>query len=338
MYERLGDFRRAEDICRQALVRNPSATDIANQLLTLLERQGRFPDAEKVLQQVKADPRITGAWQIRMALGTGDVSRAIRELELRVSNDDQDATSRIQLARLLYEQTKNVEEAFRYLKEAEAITPGARTLTAVKASILTAEGRTEEAQKTLDDYVADSNDFGAYWMRAVYLAEQGELERAENDYKKLITFAGRAVTGCELLSNFYARNDKLDQAVATLEEGLSKYPTDLILKRRLMKTLFLRAHAQDKQRALEILATLEERLPQDPELTTLRALQMFEESTPQSLKAAKEILENAIKLEPTATNAHLVLIGITMQQGEYETARDYAIRALGRRARGSCAE
>jgi tetratricopeptide (TPR) repeat protein len=40
-------------------------------------------------------------------------------------------------------------------------------------------------------------------------------------------------------------------------------------------------------------------------------------------------LENVIKLEPTAVDAHLVLIGIAMQEGEYEAARDYSIRAVG---------
>jgi len=329
MYERLQDPRRVEDTCRQALVRNPSATDIADRLLSLLERQGRFSDAEKVLQQVKADPRIASAWQVRMALGSGDISRAVDELKLRVSNDDQDASSRIQLARLLYEQTKNVDEAFRYLKEAEAITPDARTLAAVRASILRAEGKTEEAQRVLDDYVADHNDFNAYWMRAVYLTEQGEFERAEEDYRKLTTFAEQGATGYELLSNFYVRTGKLDKATATLEEGTGAYPEDLGLKRRLMKTLFLRGRPEDRQKALEALSTLEGRLPQDPELMKLRALQILQDPTPESLKTAREKLEQVIKLEPTAVDAHLVLIRIAMQEEDYQTARDSAIRALG---------
>jgi len=329
MYERLQDTRRVEDTCRQALVRNPSAADVADRLLSLLARQGRFSDAEKVLQQVKADPRIASAWQVRMALGSGDVSRAVDELKLRVSNDDQDASSRIQLARLVYEQTKNVDEAFRYLKEAEAITPDARTLAAVRASILRAEGKTKESQRVLDDYVEDHNDFNAYWMRAVYLTEQGELERAEQDYRKLTTFAEQGATGYELLSNFYVGNEKLDQAVAVLEQGVNANPTDLRLKRRLMQRLFLRDRGQDREKALEILTALEERLPQDPELMTIRAVQMAAESTPESLAAARRKLENAVKLEPTAVNAHLALIGIVMQEGDYEAARDYVIRAIG---------
>ncbi len=329
MYERLKDVRRVEDICQQALFRNPSATDIADTLITLLEKQGRFSDAEKVLQQIETNPRVTSAWYIRMALRAGDFSRAIDELKLRVSNDDRDANSRILLARLVYWQTRDADQAFAYLKEAEAITSGSMALTAARVAILRAEGQAEEAQRILNDYVANSNAFGAYMMRAAYLANEGEFERAEKDYKQLTTFAKEGATGYELLSNFYARNEKLDRAVVTLEEGLAAYPADLKLKRRLMKTLFLRGPAQDRQRALEILATLEKRLPQDPELMKLRALQILEESTPQSLKTAREKLENVIKLEPTAVDAHLVLIGIVMQEGEYETARDYAIRATG---------
>ncbi|MFX0197134.1 MAG: tetratricopeptide repeat protein [Candidatus Hodarchaeota archaeon] len=329
IYEMLEDFRRVEDICRQALARNPSATDVADTLVSLLEKQGRFSDAEKVLQQIETNPRVTSAWYVRMALRAGDFSRAIDELKLRVSNDDRDANSRILLARLVYWQTRDADQAFKYLNEAEAIASGSMALTAARVSILRAEGQAEEAQRILDDYVANRGVFGAYVMRAAYLANEGEFELAEKDYRKLTTFAEQGAIGYELLSNFYTRNEKLDKAIVTLEEGLNAYPTNLRLERRLMKTLFLRAQAQDQQRALEILATLEERLPQDPELMSLRAMQMLEESAPQSLKAAREKLENVIKLEPTAVDTHLVLIGIMMQEGEYETARDYAIRALG---------
>ena len=69
MYERLGDFKRVEDTYRQGLAGNPSAVDVADRLLALLERQGRFADAEKVLQQAAIDPRLASAWLVRMALG-----------------------------------------------------------------------------------------------------------------------------------------------------------------------------------------------------------------------------------------------------------------------------
>ena len=328
MYERLGDVKRVEDTCRQALATNPSGADIADRLLTLLQKQGRFAAAEKVLGQIAVDPRLVSAWQIRIALGAGDFSRAVDELKLRASSDDQDANSRIQLARLIYQQTKDINQALKYLKEAEAIAPDTQTLIAVKASILKAEGKTTEALQALDDYVTGHNDFTAYWMRAVYLAEAGELERAEKDYRKLTTFAQNREAGYELLGNFYAGTKRLDAGVAALAEGLTAHPESLGLKRNLMRLLLARAQAQDRERATEILGELEKQLPQDAELLTIRAAQMLAQPTPQSLASARAKLENAIKVEPTAVNAHYALIGIAMRQEQYQAACDYAVRAL----------
>ena len=330
MYNKLEDFKRVEDVCTQALNRNPSATDVADRLVALLEKQGRFSDAEKVIDQIEANPRIISAWNVRMALNAKDFSGAIEELKLRISNDARDVNSRILLARLIYWQDRDPDQAFAYLEEAEAIIPGSMALTAAKVSILKAEGQTDEAQQILDEYVAHHNDdFTAYWMRAVYHAEQGEFEHAEKDYKKLTTFTQQGAAGYERLSNFYASNKKLDDAIITLEEGLNAYPENLGLKRRLMRSLFVRGNSQDRERALEILTALEERLTQDPELMKLRAMQYLREQTPQSLQAAKEKLAKVVQLAPTATDAHLLLIEIAMGEGEYESARDYAIRAIG---------
>jgi tetratricopeptide (TPR) repeat protein len=326
-YERLGDVKRMEDACRQALLANPSAAEIANRLLVLLEKQGRFSDAEKVLQQIAISPPVASAWQVRIALGVGDFSRAIDELKLRAASDAQDAGSRIQLARLVYQETKNADQALGYLKEAEAIASDAR-LVIVKASILRTEGKPAEALQVLDQYVADHNDFDAYWMRAVYMADGGDLARAEQDYKKLTTFAPNSEAGYELLGSFYAGANKLDPGVAAVEQGLKAYPKNLRLQRSLMLLLFRRAQAQDRDKALGILTALEEQLPQDAELMTIRALDMLEQPAPQSLASVKEKLEKAVKLEPTMVNAHLALIGVAMRQGEYKAACDCAVRAL----------
>jgi len=329
MYEKLGDFKRVEQACRQALARNPSATDVADRLMTLLEKQGRFSDAENVLEQIETNPRVASAWNVRMALGARDFSRAIDELELRVRNDDRDANSRILLARLIYWQNRDRDQAFRYLSEAEAITSDSLALTAAKVSILRAESQADEAQHILDDYVANSKGFGAYMMRAEYHAGEGEFERAEQDYQKLKAFAEQGAAGYLLLSNFYVTNGKLDDAVRTLEEGLKAYPDDLGLKRSLMRSLFLRARGQDREEALAILAALEERLPEDPELMKLRAMELLQRQTPQSLQAAEKKLETVVRRAPTDIDAQLLLIRLMQAQGQYESARDYAIRAIG---------
>ncbi|MCP4609778.1 MAG: tetratricopeptide repeat protein [Planctomycetes bacterium] len=344
MYNKLQDFRHIEDTYRQALIRNPSAIDIADKLVTLLEQQGRFADAETVLQQSETNSRFTSSRHIIWALRAGQPSQAIDELKVRIATDDQDANSRIILARIIFLQDKNnAGEALEYLNEAEAIDPNTLVLTAARVSILKAIGKTEDAQRILNDYVTNKKTFDAYMIRGEYFANEGEYELAEKDYEKLKTFSKQGAIGYELLSNFYLMNEKYDKAVEVIEEGSNKYQENLRLKRGLMKILFLQSPVQDQDRALEILSELEQKeLSPDPELMYYRARHILSESTPQSLETARGIFENAIKLEPTAVDAHLLLIGIMMEQGDYEaardpdratqiykTARDRAIQAIG---------
>lgn len=329
LYEKLNDAPHVEETCKQALQRNPSATEIADRLVSLFERQRRFSDAEQVLRQMEANPTWRSGRQALNALRAGDFERARRELEIRASNNDRDANSRILLARLLYLQMGDTAQALRYIKEAEAITPDSLSLISVKAAILKAEGQGAEAQKTLDSYMESHKDFAAYYMRASYLANEGQLERAEEDYKKLVTFPENAVTGYLLLSSFYANTKRLDQAVATLEEGLRTHVDDLRLQRGLMQLLLLRAQGPDRQRAVEILGTLEKQLPDDPQLMRLRAMLLLETATPESRRTARTMLEEVIKLEPTAVDAYVTLVNLALQSGEYAAARDYAVRGLG---------
>ncbi|MDT8301690.1 MAG: tetratricopeptide repeat protein [Sedimentisphaerales bacterium] len=329
MYQKLGDPVHMEETCRQGLSRNPSATDIADVLISLLEKQSRFSDAKKVLTQVETNSKLNSAWNVRIAVNSRDFSRAIEELRLRVSNDNQDANSRILLARLLYWNTQNAEQAFALLKEVEAITPNSIALSATKVAILRAEDRFEEAQKILDTYVDERNTFAAYTMRAAYLANTGQLEAAEKDYRKLTEFSEQATDGYELLSSFYRSNQKLDQAIKTLDEGLVEYPEDLGLKRSLIKTLLTSDQVQDQQRAYEMLTALQKKLPQDPELIKLEAMYILQKPTPANLRSARQKLEQVVKLEPIAVNAHLALISIAMQDERYEDARNSAIRAIG---------
>lgn len=330
MYERLNESKRVEDLCRQALARNPSATEIADKLVTLLEKQGRFSDAEQVLRQVEADSRVASAWNVRSALRAGDFSRAIDELKLRVSNDKQDVNSRILLARLIYWQTRDAGQAFPYLDQAERITTDSMASTAVRVAILKAEGRTEEAQKILDSRVADRGDFESYMMRGAYFANEQDIERAEEDYRKLTTFADSGIVGYEMLSTLYGRNGRLDAAISVLEEGVKAHPDDLRLKRRLMRTLFLPGDAQDRPRAFAMLEELRKQLPRDPELMKILAVQTLQDdATPQSIAAARSLLDEAVALEPTAVDGHLTLINLAMAQGQAQVARDCAIRALG---------
>jgi len=328
MYAKMGDMKQVEEVYQQALDKNPSATVIAERLLALLERQERFSQAEQILRMIGSSLRTGNAWSVRIALGSGDVSRAINELGLQISNNDQDARSRIQLAQLLYQESGDKTNAFRYLREAEAIDPNSRTLTAVKANILNSEGQKADAIKILDDYVLRQKSFEAYWMRAVFLSENDEPERTEQDYQKLLTFTDNGEAGYELLSNYYAGTDRLEQAIAAVEEGLEAYPEGLTLKRVLMRLLYLRGREADQDRAVTILRGLEQQLPGDTELMIVRAQRLLQNITPETLQDARRKLELAIRQDPAEVLAYLMLINIAMYERDYENASEVAMQGV----------
>ncbi len=325
---RLNDPQRAESVYRQVLARNPAAIRVARRLTSLLQASGR--DAEEVLDLVKASPEAEDALNLQVALGSGDLAGAIEKLQVRLSNDDQDVDLLIMLAKLVYLQDRVFDDANEYLEAAEAVEPNSAVLIGAKAAILKADGQAGEARRVLDDYVNRSGAFGAYWLRAMYLAGEGELEGAEKDYEKLTTFADQGAVGYALLGYFYEANQEIDKAAETLDKGLKAHPADSGLKRRLMKALFRRDsdHDNDKERALEILGKLEEQLPKDLELMMIRASRLIKESTPQSNQDAREKLASIIKLNPTAVVAHSMLIRMAMDGGDYGAASTLASQAV----------
>ena len=337
MYNQLKDMRRAEQVYRRALAVNPAAVEVADRLTGILAAQGKLSDPNEILDLLRASPAVENALDIKMALSSRDYDRAIRKLKDRLSDDDQDANSRIVLARLVYLRDKDFDQAEKYLEAAEAIDPNSMVLVAAKVAICKADGQAEKARQVLDDCVTRTNAFSAYMLRAAYLAGEGELEDAEKDYQKLTELPDQGAVAYGLLSNFYAANGDVDKGVETLQKGLDAYPEDLSLERALMTTLFRRNREQDQDqdKALEILGKLERQLPQDIELMRIRVSRLLAESTSQSIEDARRSIEDArqkleriVELDPTVVEAHSTLIGMAMQRGDQEAARKLAIRAV----------
>ncbi len=325
LYRRLDRADAAEALYRQALAANPTAFDVADQLVNLLERRERYAEARDVLERLEADTEFVRQRRIALALGEGDLTNAIHELELKVADDPKDASSRILLARLVYQQTHNAARALGYLDEAEKLRPGSLEVAAVRALILRAEGRLDEAKAILDERVEADGSFRAYLLRAGFLASSGDLKAAERDYRKLLALEKHG-EGYELLGRFYHVHGRADDAIAVWQEGLRKYPDNDRIKRVLTRALLARDKPGDRAQALALLSELEQRFPDDPEVMWVRTLVLLDEG---KLTQAEALLERVVKAEPTAVDAQLQWISLALRRGDYATARERAIQAIG---------
>lgn len=326
--EQIGNFDRAEAVYRNVLAADPGALEVADRLLTLLQRQGRLSQATDVLKNLDATDTALSSRRTLVAMETGHLDQAIDELKVRTSHDPQDVQSRVLLAQLVYRQNRDAAQALRYLDEADATAPGSIAVTMGRVIILNAEGRQQAAVEHLDALVNAKDSFEAHQLRGSYLANIGQPEQAEKDYVRLTKLPGDG-TGHQVLGVFYAQTQRLDQAIRTWRTGLETYPANLALQRNLMKGLMQRNTKEDSAEALRFLAALETSLPNDPELLTIRASLLTTQRTEASAARAEKMLEQAIQIAPTCVDAHLGLITIALDRHDYDTARKRSVFALG---------
>ncbi len=343
MSERLNDTARAEAVYRQALSANPGATEVADRLMSMLERTGRFAEARTVLGQVDRRSSAFSEHSWRIALGEGNATKAIDELKGTIARNPQDMDARVSLARLLYIQNKDVNGAMKLLDEVEAMSAASLVPTSLKVAILEREGRRAEAHDLLDKRIATAeaadaktggaepahdNALAAYLLRADYLVNIGETALAEKDYLRMAALDGKA-DGTVRLAKFYGDAGRWDDAIKALDASTQRFPDNDTLKDRLMRALLSRNAKGDSQRAIGILGELEQRRPDDPSVLGVRALVLLGEGTEESRRKAQQLLERVIQIAPTAVDAHLALYQLAMQRRDYAASRDLIIRRLG---------
>lgn len=328
LFERLGFSDRAETLYGRFLAINSRASTIADRLLILLERSGRFGEARKVLSRMDADPRTLSSRRVVLAIREGRPAEAIRNLRARIAGDPADPSAHLLLARLVYQHEKDTDAALAHLDKAETLAPGSLAIFAVRTAILRADGRIDESRRLLDQRIADAPTFNAYLVRALHSVQIGELEAAERDYTRL-TQLSKDGSGHEMLGQFYIETDRIDDALATWEQGIETFPDNLDLKRRVMRARLARSRDnEDRDRAVLLLTELTEKLPNDADVMWVRALVMFEQGGDAAIDDAEQLLKRAVTFNPTHVDAHLALIALSERRGNYQAARTLAIRAL----------
>ena len=136
LQERLGQNIQAEQIYRNALRLFPDEVGVVSRLLSLLERSGRFSEAQSILDRLPEKLTALSTHRVQVALGQGRVESAIDELKRRVASDPNDVSSRVTLARLLYKREDQVDRSLALLDEAASIAPDALSVVSSRAAIL----------------------------------------------------------------------------------------------------------------------------------------------------------------------------------------------------------
>ncbi|UCG17293.1 MAG: tetratricopeptide repeat protein [Phycisphaerales bacterium] len=331
MYERLLQYDKAEELYRQAMAEDSARLGVIRRLLAVLQRQGRFAEADAILDRLPEDAPELRLDRASVAIGLEEYESAIEDLKAQIEAKPDDAASHVLLARVIYEHrrdTESVEQVLKLLEKARALNPQLDAPLSVQVAILNKQGRGDEALALLDDEVDSRGDFGSYWRRAEYYTATGQLEAAEADYIHLTTFAEKTADGYAALAGFYLKNASQDKAIAACENGL-KVDADHVPLRRILATACLTSPEPEQQeRGEQILDQLLSEMPDDKELLFLQASVKLAARTQEATAEARKILQRLVELEPRHVPAHLQLVQLAHVEGDSNRQGDLITRAL----------
>ncbi len=345
LHRLLGDSDRAERVYREALARSPRETQIVDRLAALLSGQRRFAEAKVVLEQLarrfpdRKLPKMLNDEVLRVHLGLAETAANDSEAKLHytkaadllsvvIASEPNNPASRVLMARVIYQRDGDADRALKMLDAADALGDTGLASVAARIVILRKEGRTEEVEQLLSGIVAERGDFDSYLLRAEYLSQVGEAERAEQDYVRLSQFEESAVLGHQLLGRFYFRQGRADDAIVAWRAGLSYDPANLTTRGLLMGALVAKGSEEDREEGLRMLDELLEVNPRNPEYIRIRAMVAIEKGTPESIAAAERDLREVLRINPKSVRVAATLISVYASENDFDRAAGVIARSL----------
>jgi len=298
-------------------------------LLALLERQGRFTDAEQVLRRLPAGTAALNEHRLSIALGKEDFASALDELNQRIAAESENASLLVLKAGLIHSLQKNVSEALSWLDKAEALQPDLLDIAGTRAAILHAAGRTDEARRILDELVSKRQDTAAYLLRSRLSLQTKQFEQAEQDLLQAASHEGPNEEGHLALGRFYQEQGREVPAITAYEQGLKRNPTQLELQRGLLGVLLKSAAAESRERGRKLLDELRGKYPDDTRLIAVAADFKLQEKTPAAMKEASTLLERVVTLDPRNVAVYVRLIELAQQREDRRSVDALISRAMG---------
>jgi tetratricopeptide (TPR) repeat protein len=335
VHTELGHLDHAEQALRSAIARNDRASTIVESLLRLLQDQGRFVEAEELIETLPSSTHVADEHKMGVSLARGNHEAVIDDLRQRIAADDQDLPSRLMLASLLFNRNKDKAGALALIDEAMRIDPDDLETARMRVAILTAAGDTKTAEQWLKAEVTRRNDFAIHWLEARFYDQLGRTAEAERSYRKLME-VDKTGAGHGLCGRFLARNNRIDEAVALWREGLTQAPDNVDLHRVLISVLLAEADPGKRLEGRRLLAALREKVETHPSLRRLvPEVLRFEAqdlaapgASPEAMAEAERRLVQVVRETPRDVFAWRELARLARQQGDAEKAKSIVSQAL----------
>lgn len=327
-YELNKDWRAAEALYLAAAQRHPENRKLGRQLAQFYRQRGREGELRRLLKSEAFPEGIRVAQEVVEAIEQGEYAAARERLQKHIQANPKDTDARLFQVQLEYRLEPDLARALQQLEELSRESNDADTVFRARVNLLVAANQPDQALQLLDQRVTSPGDEFAYSLRAGTRQLLGDLTGAEADWKKLAELTGNDPRGAEHLAVFYVETQRPDEAIAVLQDGLTRNAGSTALKRTLAKSLLVRNRSEDRKAALDLLDELEalQTRAVDPELLKLKALANLDNDG--SREEARRWLEEAVTANPLMEDAHLTLIQLAITDNNLPEAQRLLQRAF----------
>ena len=220
---RSDDFDGALRACSKAMELNPKSTKARYTLAYILERQGKFSEAEANLTEAIAlDPNYTEAYySLGLAFARqGKFDQAVSHWLEAVRLDPNYIDAHYNLGQAMFRQGKFDEAAGHWLKVVQLKPDDAGTYHDLGKAFAT-QGRMDEAIKHLSEAVRLKPDFiDAHYNLGVALARQGKFDKAITHWAQVVRLDPKNTEAFANLEVTYAGIGRFDDAISCAEKAL----------------------------------------------------------------------------------------------------------------------
>ncbi len=220
-------INEAMNLIDRILAQQPDFAEAFAQRAVFLQRQGRTKEAiADATRALELNPHIPGLYVFTAGLYkvVKDMEKALALLDVAIQLHPSDKAACGQKARLLTE-TDKLEAAADCYNELLKTEPDNMDNLAQTGNVYSMMGQNEKARFFLDKAIqADSTGLHGHFYQGQHFLRNGELERAEGFFQKVLAFPAPPVEVYLQCSLIKAHKKDFSAALKLVEEGLKKFP------------------------------------------------------------------------------------------------------------------
>ena len=299
----------SENALKEALEIDPKNVQVNSNLIELYIRTGRAAEAEAPIKTVaevlnNADGHLALVeYYVRMHRS----KEAVPILEKLAQDKETYAMATARLAAINYEEGRS-QEAHKALDEVLKREPKNRDALLLKAQILTLEQKFDSALQFA--YAAASSDPGRAadpnLLAAKIYQAKGQLEEAQDGYKKVLTQQPNSVSAQVALSQLYANNGDSKAAVELARTAVATDPTSVQAHLTLARNLVLSGDSNGAEKEIKL---LRENLPPSATVEAELGRLFLSRNDP---TAARSAFTKALSLASGSPEALAGLVGLDL--------------------------